>query len=264
MDNELDREKQNRSLMENIVLGVAHELNNPNTFVRMNTMTLKKMISLLSPCFDEYAENHPEEKFGPYTLPELRSKMSKLLEDTLGATVRIITISDKLKQCSSFSLDKATEISLAQVVQGILDMHKYLLEQMAKVEFIYPEYKSFTLKGHQLQLEQALSIILTNACDAIQERFGLSPDDKKGKIKIVLEEQDNDIIVKFSDNGCGMSDDVKSKIFDPYFSTKPQGVGDGLGMALCKAIIDRHGGSIVVKSKVNEGTEIEIKLPKDE
>ena len=261
MANDLEREKHNRSLMENIILGVAHELNNPNTFIRMNTMTLKKMVNLLRPCFDEYLENHPDEKFGPYSLPELKSKMIKLIDDILGASVRIITISDKLKQCSSFSLKEATSLSLKSLIDSILEMHTFLINQVADVEFIHDESQSYQIKGHQLHLEQALSIIFTNACDAIQERFQGSTE-KQGKIKIEMKDSDTELKMIFQDNGCGMNEETQIKMFDPYFTTKPQGVGDGLGMALCKAIIERHGGKIEVDSKLGEGTSIVINLPK--
>ena len=78
MATELDKERMERSLTDQIVLGVAHELNNPNTFIRVNSLNLKKMLNLLGPALLEYERQHPERKFGPFTLGQLRAKMVQL------------------------------------------------------------------------------------------------------------------------------------------------------------------------------------------
>lgn len=261
MKTDLEIEKSTRSLMEHIILGVAHEINNPNSFVRLNAMTLKKMIGMLAPCFDEYETNHPEDKFGPYTLPELRSKMVQLTESLLDASVRIITVADKLKQCSSFALTQASPISVRSVTENVINMHRFLLEKWAHLDFVYDEKSTYEIKGFGLQLEQALSILFTNACDAISERYP-NTDEKLGKLCIVLSETDSEVLLKFEDNATGMDKETLDKIFTPYFTTKPQGVGDGLGLPLCLAIIDRHGGKLDVHSEKGVGTTFAITLPK--
>src|SRR3990167_3851990 len=187
MTNELDNEKLNRSLMEHMVLGVAHEINNPNTFVRLNAMTLKKMLGMIGPCLDDYESTHPNAKFGPYTILELRSKMIQLTESILDASVRIIAVADKLKQCSSFALASATPISVLAVVQNVVNMHSFLLEKLNTFEFKYDETNKYEISGFGLQLEQGFSILLTNACDAMSERYN-NPDQKQGVLRIVLED----------------------------------------------------------------------------
>lgn len=261
MAGELDSEKRDRSLMEHMVLGVAHEINNPNTFVRLNAMTLKKMLGLIGPCLDEYEAAHPEAKFGPYLLPDLRSKMVQLTESILDASVRIIAVADKLKQCSNFALAQAAPLSVLSVVQNVLNMHRFLLEKWATLEFVYDESNKCEISGFALQLEQGFSILLTNACDAIAERYP-NADQKQGKIRVAIEDNGKNIIVRFSDNGTGMDPELMEKIFTPYFTTKPQGVGDGLGLPLCQAIMDRHGGKMAVESKKGEGTTFSVFLPK--
>lgn len=262
MTSELENEKLTRSLMEHIILGVAHEINNPNSFVRLNAMTIKKMIGMIGPCLDEYEENHPGEKYGPYTLPEMRAKMIQLTESILQASVRIIAVADKLKQCSSFALSNASGISVASVVENVINMHRFLLDKWARIDFIHDANNTYEISGFGLQLEQAFSILLTNACDAISERYP-DPDRKLGVLRVEISEQDNTVLVKLTDNGTGMERETLSKIFTPYFTTKPQGVGDGLGLPLCLAIIDRHGGKMEVESEKNVGTTFTVKLPKN-
>ncbi len=81
-------------------------------------------------------------------------------------------------------------------------------------------------------------------------------------VKIFTQQHDNQIVIKVKDNGTGMSDDVKAKIFQPFFTTKPTGEGTGLGLSLSYDIITKgHGGTIEVESVLGEGTMFVVKLP---
>lgn len=260
MSTQLEEEKINQSILEHIILGVAHEINNPNAFVRMNAANLKKMINLLRPCFDEYEQNHPDAKFGPYTMSELRSKIHQMIESTIGATVRIITVADKLKQCTSFALSQSHTVSMLEVIKNVVDMHKFLLEKWAKFELVASDGDEYNIVGHKLQLEQGFSILLTNACDAIAERISKEPG-HLGQLQIIFKREGQDIHITYKDNGSGIDEEIMDKIFKPYFTTKPQGVGDGMGLPLCQAVVERHYGRMTVKSKKGEGTEMTVILP---
>ncbi len=226
-----DTQEIDQSLLDQLIVGVAHELNNPNAFIRLNTSNLQKMFNLLTPCFQDYEAKNPEKKFGPYTLPQLLGMVHQHFNSTMDATTRIITISDKLKQCTASSLQRSVSVSLKEVLDKVIEMHRFLLERRAEVQFITDEKDDYRINGHRLQLEQALTILMTNASDAIVEQF---PNDTKaqGKITIQLKREPQRIVIQFTDNGCGMSEEVKAKIFNPYFTTKPRGVGDGLGLSI--------------------------------
>jgi len=75
MGETLVAETENQAVLDQIILGIAHELNNPNAFVRLCAMNLKKMCALMAPCLDEYEQNHPDEKLGPYTPNELKARI---------------------------------------------------------------------------------------------------------------------------------------------------------------------------------------------
>jgi two-component system, NtrC family, sensor kinase len=263
MTNALMNERDDRGAIDRIILGVAHELNNPNTFVRVNTLNLKKMFKLLQPCLDAYEKEHPEAKFGPYALPELRAKFSQHLESIVEATVRIIAIADKLKQCTADSLENNSEVSLLEIVKDSLRAHEFLMAGSLDVNLSFDEGKAFMVEGHRMQLEQAVSILLTNALDAIAERYG-SGGPVSGRLDISLREEGQKVALRVSDNGTGMSSETLGKVFDPYFTTKPQGVGDGLGLPICRSIIGRHGGSVHIQSEEGRGTDVSIEIPKGE
>lgn len=261
MTNALKRERESQGLLDRIVLGIAHELNNPNTFVRVNAQNLKRMFKLLQPCLDQYERDHPEAKFGPYSLPDLRAKFNQHLESIMEATIRIIAIADKLKQCTADSLETDSSVFLLEVVRDMIHAHSFLMAGSLDVNLTFDEGCVYKVTGHRLQLEQAVSTVLTNACDAVVERHG-EEGEMIGRLDISLKEEDQRIILRVCDNGTGMSRETLEKVFDPYFSTKPQGVGDGLGLPLCRSIIVRHGGSIHIESEEGRGTDVSIELPK--
>ena len=263
MTNALLKERTGQGAIERIVLGVAHELNNPNTFIRVNAQNLKRMFQLLQPCLDAYEERHPGAKFGPYDLPELRSRFNQHLESVLEATVRIITIADKLKQCTAGSLEKDTAVSLVEVVKDSLHAHEFLLAGCVHVDLAFDAGAACQVIGHRLLLEQAVSILLTNARDAIVERQA-AEGSTAGRLDISLRETARQVILRVSDNGTGMSRETLARVFDPYFTTKPQGAGNGLGLPLCQSIVHRHGGSVRLESEAGKGTVVTIELPKGE
>jgi len=100
------------------------------------------------------------------------------------------------------------------------------------------------------QIQQVLVNIITNAVQAMPEG---------GKLTIGAREKDKFLEVEVTDTGCGIPQEAMDKIFDPLFTTRAKGIG--LGLAVCKSIIDRHEGNIAVKSKVGEGATFTIKLP---
>ncbi len=100
------------------------------------------------------------------------------------------------------------------------------------------------------QIHQVLVNIITNAVQAMAEG---------GKLTIAAREKESFLEVEIADTGCGIPEEAANKIFDPLFTTRAKGIG--LGLAVCKTIIDRHEGNIEVKSQAGKGTTFTIKLP---
>ena len=96
------------------------------------------------------------------------------------------------------------------------------------------------------------SNLVKNAFDAMPEG---------GILKITTAREDDSLLVSFKDSGCGIPDDVKDKIFTPFFTTQPVGKGVGLGLPICFEVVQRYKGKIEAISKVHEGTEFKICLP---
>jgi hypothetical protein len=259
----LKAEREGQGPLDQIILGIAHELNNPNAFVRVNATNLKKMFWLLRPCLDEFERNHPDETLGPYSVSEFRGRFNQHLESILEASVRIIGIADKLKQCTSENLSRSSLVSFAEIAGDMVRAHEFLFCDCAEVDFHVEGERPCLVLGHRLQLEQAVSILINNAVDAIREKY-LEEGTAKGHLLLSLEEEDEQVVLRVADNGTGMDRATLDKAFVPYFTTKPQGQADGLGLPLCSSIVGRHGGRIHIESEEGKGTEATITLPRQE
>ena len=110
--------------------------------------------------------------------------------------------------------------------------------------------------GCSNELGQSIINIINNAKDALSQK-----DIEKKHIDINLTKNDTQIILTIADNAGGIPEEIMSKIFDPYFSTKEKKEGTGLGLYLSYSIIKREGGDILVKSTMNKGTIFTLKLP---
>ena len=149
--------------------------------------------------------------------------------------------------------DEYTEISMADV-RETLDTAMVLYGNMVKhgIKFKLELEDVPPIKCYPHKLCQVWSNLIQNAVQAMGE---------KGTLAISLKKVDANIQVIVSDTGTGIPGEIKAKIFDPLFSTKPIGEGTGLGLDIVKRIVDRHQGTIVVDSVVGKGTTFMVSLP---
>ena len=108
--------------------------------------------------------------------------------------------------------------------------------------------------------------IVVNACQSIEAKVihnkASSDKDKfEARITISFFKDDNNLVIKISDNGWGMDELTKQKVCEPFFTTKVVGNGTGLGMAISFGIIEEHGGMLKISSVLEKGSEFSIYLP---
>ncbi|HQF43278.1 MAG TPA: ATP-binding protein [Ignavibacteriaceae bacterium] len=108
------------------------------------------------------------------------------------------------------------------------------------------------------QIQQVFVNILLNSVDAIIEK---KRNSKIEKISVKSESTDNEVTLTFSDTGIGIKEDKLNKVFEPFFTSKTEGKGTGLGLWVSYGIVKSFQGDIKIKSKLNEGTSFIIKLP---
>jgi two-component system NtrC family sensor kinase len=106
-------------------------------------------------------------------------------------------------------------------------------------------------------VNQAFLNLIVNAADAIEETG------QRGRIRITTTVDGGGVLVRISDNGAGIPDDVLPRIFDPFFTTKGVGQGTGQGLPLTRGVIEGHGGQLSVDCGPGRGTTFMVRLPID-
>lgn len=239
------------------VAGVAHEINNPINYSYLSSKVLEKDL-----------DNFKEELM--YLLDETDDEVMNFFEGyftrfsdsiniTLDGSNKINTIVQDLRLFSRLDEAAKKEIHVSKALETTIRLVK--TQYTKQIEFNTDFHTDGKIECYPSQLEQVFLNIIVNACQAIIKKQKDSKDKTKGLVNISLFNNHKEIIIVFRDNGCGMTDEVKSKIFEPFFTTKPTGQGTGLGMSISYGIIEKHNGKIEVKSKEGKGSTINISIP---
>ena len=269
------------SSLGQMIAGIAHEINNPVSFIYGNINYIQQYVQDLLSLVDTYEQAYPErspelqQRYETLDLDFVREDLPKLLSSlTLGAErIRSIVLSLRI-----FSRLDEADIKTAALHDG-LDSTLVILNNRLKAQPDRPaievvkNYEQLPkIECYPGHLNQVFMNILSNAIDALEQRYQQQAESKSTEDpikpawqpKIILHTQQVDgyVHVIFSDNGAGIPDAIRDKIFDPFFTTKPVGQGTGLGMSISyEVIVKKHLGSIDVWSTPDEGTTFRIELP---
>jgi len=268
-------QSEKMSALGNLVAGVAHEMNNPLGFIAASLQQAKPTIadivehlklyqaSLLNP--DDQIKEHAEEIDLDYTLEDL----PKILDSMVIACDRLKNISTSLRTFSRADKDYKVPFNIHEGIDSTILILKHRLkenEQRPAIE-VTTDYANLPkIQCFPGQLNQVFMNILANAIDALEEsNTGRTFQEiKKNRNQITIKTSwvNESIKIAIADNGNGMNESVKQKIFDHLFTTKGVGKGTGLGLAIARQIVvEKHGGAIEVGSRPGEGTEFVIHLP---
>jgi two-component system, NtrC family, sensor kinase len=265
-------QSEKMSSLGKMVAGIAHEINNPVTFIHGNLTHaecyVKDILNLLNlyKCYDPNIEEIIKTEIEKIDLEFLIEDLSKLFESMKTGTARIREIVLSLRTFSR--LDEA-ELKTVNIHEGI-DSALLILEHRLKSTNQRPVItinKNYTnlpnIDCFAGDLNQVLMNIFNNAIDALEETFTQNQQCKNPIVWVKTEKiDDNQIAIRISDNGIGISPSVKPRIFDPFFTTKPVGKGTGMGLATSYQIItEKHGGKLDCNSNPGEGTEFIITIP---
>ena len=182
--------------------------------------------------------------------------MAKALRITLKQTAIMTAMSDRIL---GLAANEVSSVQRVKVKEAIDDARECLIRDLSKdnIEFITEIDDSLTFQADPRQMQQVFFNLLTNARQAIQHRHG--------RITVAAERIDDETVsISFRDNGSGIPKDSLDAIFGEFFSTKkdrPGKSGIGLGLSMCRDIVEEHRGTIQVASEVDKGTIFTIKLP---
>jgi signal transduction histidine kinase len=245
---DLDRQVQERSrqLVRSerlagvgfLAAGVAHEINNPLSAIAMAAESLDGRIGALADLIDkgeaqvvvQYLRMIQEESFRCKQITE------RLLDFSRGRE----------------SVREPTD--LAQTVSEVVAMVQYLSKyREKKIEFSNPGPCYANVNG--AEVKQVVLNLVANGLDAVE---------RGGTLRITLVQQTDQLVIEFTDDGCGMTPEVIENLFEPFFTSKQSGQGTGLGLSISHRIISQHGGTISAASPgPGQGSTFSIRLPRE-
>ncbi len=241
-----------------LVAGVAHELNNPISFIQGNIAPLREYCDSLVRLVGDLSKTADGAKalLNEADFEFIKKDLPKLLGSFDEGTKRTREIISGLRGFSRQDKAQYTEIQVNELIDKAIKFVEPQLKTRIKLERQFSKVPSIWCVDSQIS--QVFVNLLTNAIQAIRndgriwvntslEKKGFGPE---GGVKI-----------SFQDSGSGIKDENLAKIFDPFFTTKDVGEGTGLGLSISYGIIRSHGGEIKVRSKLGVGTEFIILLP---
>jgi signal transduction histidine kinase len=265
-------QQEKMAMLRKVVAGVAHEVNNPLSFIACNIRPAKDYINQLLNLIKLYQEksrdSDPDIKayLEEMDLEFLVSDLTKILNSIGNGAERIRTVVLALRIFSRLDESAIKDIDLQESIEQILTMlqHRFSREDQVSIH-LKKEYKTLPLvTSYPDQLNQVIFNLLCNAIDAIEDKInqnGYGHDVPEISIRTELTTP-NRVSIYIKDNGIGIPEANQPYIFEPFFTTKLAGRGVGLGLATSQRIIEEiHGGSLTYRSTANEGTEFMIQLP---
>ncbi|MBN21474.1 MAG: hypothetical protein CL678_09335 [Bdellovibrionaceae bacterium] len=256
-------ESQKMASLGTMTAGIAHEINNPISYVMSNLGTLedysKSLVHFLNAFreIDFNSENLGSQlhSFGKLKdeldLDFVREDLVPLVEESMKGCIRVTEIVQGLKDFSKIDSGEIDSVSINDCLLKSIDSVLSEIGQEIKIETEFLDELP-QIQCQKEELTQAFSNVIKNS-------FESNKDDVLIKVQTLLDSDNAKI--EISDNGCGIPESILPQVFDPFFTTKTVGEGTGLGLSIAYGIIKNHGGSIEIKSKENQGTSVIIRIP---
>jgi signal transduction histidine kinase len=208
---------------------VAHEIKNPLTPMKLSVQQLLRV----------YDPNDPNSE----------KKLQKVAGSIIEQIDALTNIANEFSNFAKMPKPDEVTLDLIPLLENVIEVFRQ--DNSCKIELSTTE-KSILIKADKDQMVRTFNNLINNAIQAI-------PENREGNVQIILSKENGKIHIELKDNGTGIPEGMRSKIFVPYFTTKS--TGTGLGLAMVKQIIENHRGTIDFDSVENIGTSIIIELP---
>jgi len=269
---ELDRRASQRlEAVGQLAAGIAHEINTPLQYVGDSVTFLRDAVDELMVLTDQYRaalytdapiplaerRRRMREAEDQADLAYLRERIPAAFARTEDGIGRVRSIVQAMKRFSHTSTADAAAADINEAIETTLlvsrNEYKYIADVVSDLADIPPVICNIG------ELNQVFLNLIVNAAHAIEET--VAGGDRRGLIHISTRLDEADVVVAISDDGPGIPAALQERIYEPFFTTKEVGKGTGQGLALARATIERHAGSLECSSMPGEGTTFTVRVP---
>lgn len=244
--------------------GIAHEIQNPLNFVinfsKMSNKLLSDLNDIMEDNEDKLSDDDREEVED--IIADLKENMAKIVEHG----ERAISIIQGILLVSRGKEDEFLPTDVNKLVKEYvwLSYHAMRANHKGFNISIHEEYQEGLPNVMVIpqDLSRAILNLMNNACYTLWNKAQKVEDGYTPQVTISVKSADNNIIIRLSDNGEGMTEEVKQRLYENFFTTKPVGQGTGIGMAITRDIIEnKHHGTITFESEEGKGTTFTLTIP---
>lgn len=255
-----------------MVAGVAHQLNTPLAFSKNNVIMALQALDQLEGAvhrqirhasyLTEPAPDDPDTALDPLTADRLTRDLAaamlemrearEMLSDVLMGMEQVNELVDNLRSFARLDRAPTAAVDLNTALGSVCYIARTVISTKVQLERDFQPLPS--IRCNVSQLNQVFLNLIKNAAQAIR---------RSGTITVSTRADERHITVCIRDDGSGIAANVLPHIFEPYFTTKPDGEGTGLGLSIARNIVREHGGDIEVSSELELGTEFRVRLPLD-
>lgn len=269
-------QSEKMSALGQMVAGIAHEINNPVSFIRGNLEPASTYAQDLLWLLNFYQQTYPnptpelQTAIESIDLDFLSRDLPKLLQSMQVGAERIAEIVLSLRNFSRLDESAIKTVDLHEGLESTLMILQHRLKAKAErpeIQVVRHYGKMPLVECHAGQLNQVFLNILSNAVDAVEKQnqgrtYAEIQADPNCITLTTACTSDHQVQIWIADNGVGMSEQVRQQIFNPFYTTKPVGQGTGLGLSISYQIVtETHGGHLICTSSPGRGTEFLIQIP---
>jgi C4-dicarboxylate-specific signal transduction histidine kinase len=238
--------------------GVAHEINTPAQYIQNNLEFLSDSFADLVGAIDR---SEPDKaavlRLEKDKLDFLSEEIPMAIDESIQGLDRIAEIVRGIRKFAHPATDAVEMISITEEIETAVTLTRNQVKHIADLE-VGMETDVVEVSGRRNHLSQALINLIVNACQAIKEG-----EKRRGRIDLVVSSDEDNVYIRLRDNGPGIPDDIRERIFDYFFTTKERGVGTGQGLPICRKLIqDDFNGDLTLSAGYLNGAEFVIRLPK--
>lgn len=229
----------------NLAAGVAHEINNPLTIAMAN-------LEFVSRALDNGADGPPENADEEAEETVSRDDIQAAIDKVHSSIERVQSIIDDLRTFTDAADSRADQIDLQRLTEWAIRRTRAQSSTPGRIESDIDSVPN--VWASEVGVVQVIWNLVDNGLEAIA-------DDDSGAVHVSLREIDDRVVLQICDDGPGMDADVATRAFEPFFTTKPVGEGAGLGLFVCKGLVEGMDGSIELDTAPGDGTCVRISFP---